>query len=112
MLRLRVMSLALLLGAVSAVAQNQNVSDWTKIGPAQSGVSQEKLRAMSAAIRTDAFKKIGSIVVARHGKLVYEDYVEGDVNTLRDTRSATKTITGVLVGIAIGEGKLSGVDAK
>jgi CubicO group peptidase (beta-lactamase class C family) len=67
---------------------------------------------MSAAVRTDEFKKIGSILIARHGKLAYEDYVEGDASSLRDTRSATKTITGVLVGIAIDEKKLTGVDAK
>ena len=56
--------------------------------------------------------KIGSVLVARHGKLVYEGYFDGDASTLRDTRSATKSITDALVGIAIDEHKLSGVDAK
>ncbi len=92
------------------IAQTQN--DWTNADPAQNGLSYAKLRALSAAVRTDQFKKIGSILFARHGKLVYEDYVAGDADTLRDTRSATKTITGALVGIAITEGKLSGIDAK
>ena len=50
--------------------------------------------------------------MARHGTLVYERYFDGDKNTLRDTRSATKSVTDVLVGIAIGEKKLSGVDAR
>jgi CubicO group peptidase (beta-lactamase class C family) len=67
---------------------------------------------MHAAVASSEFKKIGSILIARHGKLVYEDYFEGDGTTPRDTRSATKTIAGVLVGIAIHEGKLSGIDAK
>jgi CubicO group peptidase (beta-lactamase class C family) len=57
-------------------------------------------------------QKIGSVLIARHGQLLYEDYVEGDVGTLRDTRSATKSITDVLVGIAIDEKRLSGVDAR
>src|SRR5204862_6856542 len=35
-----------------------------------------------------------------------------DASTLRDTRSATKSITNILVGIAIGQKKLSGVDAR
>jgi CubicO group peptidase (beta-lactamase class C family) len=52
------------------------------------------------------------VLIARHGKLVYEDYVEGDASTLRDTRSATKSITDILVGIAIEQHKLTGVDAK
>ena len=67
---------------------------------------------MHAAVASGEFKKIGSILIARDGKLVYEDYFDGDGTTLRDTRSATKTIAGVLVGIAIQDGKLSGVDAK
>ena len=67
---------------------------------------------MEKAIRSGEFKKIGSVLVARHGKLVYEGYFDGDASTLRDTRSATKSITDMLVGIAIGEKKLSGVDAR
>jgi CubicO group peptidase (beta-lactamase class C family) len=67
---------------------------------------------MEAAVRGGDFKKIGSVLVARHGKLVYESYWDGDSGTLRDTRSATKSITDALIGIAIGEKKLSGVDAR
>jgi CubicO group peptidase (beta-lactamase class C family) len=86
--------------------------DWTKSDPASAGLSGAKLQAMSTAVRSDQFKKIGSILIARHGNLVFEDYVDGDASTLRDTRSATKSITDILVGIAIREGKLPGVDAK
>src|SRR5215475_11619202 len=67
---------------------------------------------MEKAIRAGEFKKIGSVLVARHGKLAYEAYFDGDASTLRDTRSATKSITDILVGIAIDEKKLSGVNAR
>jgi len=67
---------------------------------------------LEAAVRSGEFKKIGSVLMARHGKLVYEAYFDGDSNSLRDTRSATKSITDILIGIAIGEKKLSGVDAR
>jgi CubicO group peptidase (beta-lactamase class C family) len=67
---------------------------------------------MEAAIRSGEFKKIGSVLIARHGKLVYETYFEGDAATLRDTRSATKTITNALIGIAIADKKLNGVDTR
>jgi len=104
---------ALALCPLAAAAQTQIANGgWTKIGAADGGLSEARLRAMSAAVRSEEFKKVGSILVARHGKLAYEDYVEGDANTLRDTRSTTKSITDVLVGIAIQEGKLSGVDAR
>ena len=67
---------------------------------------------MESSIRSGDFKKIGSVLIARHGKLIYEAYFDGDASTLRDTRSATKSITDVLVGIAIQEQKLRGVDAR
>jgi CubicO group peptidase (beta-lactamase class C family) len=86
--------------------------DWEVATPASAGLSSEPLAAMEKAIRAGDFKKIGSVLVARHGKLVYEAYVDGDASTLRDTRSATKTITEILIGIAIDEKKLSGVDAR
>jgi len=105
-------ALAILVSSLAATAQAQRATDgWTKIGPKEGGLSDMKLRAMSRAIRSQEFKKIGSVLIARHGKLLYEDYVEGDASTLRDTRSATKSITDVLIGTAIDEQKLSGVDA-
>ena len=85
---------------------------WPQASPAQSGLSEVKLSALEADIRSGKFVKIGSVLIARHGKLVYEGYFDGDAATLRDTRSATKSTTDALVGIAIDEGKLSGVNAK
>jgi CubicO group peptidase (beta-lactamase class C family) len=72
---------------------------------------EARLAAMERAIRSGEFKKITSVVVSRGGKIVYERYFEGDAATLRNTRSATKTITGMLVGIAIDRQTLTGVSA-
>jgi CubicO group peptidase (beta-lactamase class C family) len=85
---------------------------WSTASADSAGMVAKPLRDLETAVRAGDFKKIGSVLVARHGKLVYEGYFDGDVGTLRDTRSATKSITDVLVGIAIDEKKLSGVDAR
>lgn len=54
---------------------------------------------------------IDSVVVIRHGKLVTEHYWTKDgSNSLHDLRSATKSITSLLVGIAIDRGAISGVE--
>ncbi|MBI4462742.1 MAG: serine hydrolase [Acidobacteria bacterium] len=66
---------------------------------------------MEQAIRSGEFKKITSVLIARNGKLAYEAYFEGTEASLRDTRSATKTVTGMLVGIALDHGKLPEVGA-
>ncbi|MET0593318.1 MAG: serine hydrolase, partial [Polyangiaceae bacterium] len=76
------------------------------------GLAPEKLSAMERAIRAGDFPKLTSVVIARHGKLVYEGYFgETDRATLHNTRSVTKTITGMLLGIAIDRGQISGVEA-
>jgi CubicO group peptidase (beta-lactamase class C family) len=80
--------------------------------PESLGLKSKVLRDMEAAIRAGEFKKIGSVLLAKNGNLAYETYFEGDALTLRDTRSTTKTITGALVGMAIREKKLSGVNAR
>jgi len=86
--------------------------DWAAPTLAGSGLDAERLAAMSADIRAGKFEKIGSILIARHGKLAFEAYYDGDASTLRDTRSATKSITSILVGIAIADRKLTGVSAR
>src|SRR5712691_6181455 len=74
--------------------------------------SRARLEQMDQAIRAGQFKKITSVVVAQRGSIVHEAYFGGaDATTLLDTRSATKTVTGMLVGIAIDKGKLSGVSS-
>ena len=82
-------------------------SDWV-LDPASGGLDSAKLQAMEKAIRSDEFKKITSVLVARNGKLVYEQYFgDNSEASLMNTRSCTKTITSMLVGIAIEQGKLS-----
>jgi len=95
-------------------SQTTTGGGWPTASPAESGLSDARLRSLDAAIRSGEFKKIGSVLIARHGKLAYEGYFDGDGDaaTLRNTKSATKSITDVLTGIAINEHKLSGVDAK
>jgi CubicO group peptidase (beta-lactamase class C family) len=51
------------------------------------------------------------MLVLRHGKPVFEQYWNGyDKDTMHDLRSATKSITALLVGIAIDQGMLAGAD--
>src|ERR1700722_9028524 len=98
---------------VAPVSQPQSRDDgWATPTRGTRVLLSKPLQDLDAALRAAEFKKIGSVLIARHGKLVYEAYFDGDVNSLRDTRSATKSITSALVGIAITEKKLSGIDAR
>jgi CubicO group peptidase (beta-lactamase class C family) len=64
--------------------------------------------ALTAAVRAGTYKQITSVLVSRHGQLIYEQYFDaGGAAALRNTRSATKTITGMLVGAAADRGLLT-----
>ena len=75
-------------------------------------LSEDHLSAMEAAIRAGEFGRITSVLVARSGRLVYERYFAGEADSHRNTRSVTKTITGMLVGLAVADGHLTGTDAR
>ena len=55
---------------------------------------------------------ITSVVVSRAGEIVAEVYLEGDEAMLRNTRSCTKTVAGMLTGVAIERGVVPGVEAS
>jgi CubicO group peptidase (beta-lactamase class C family) len=82
-------------------------------GPGAVGLDAQRLTQMEQAIAAGDFKQVTSILVARHGRLAYERYFDSEgLDALRNTRSATKTVTGTLIGIAIDRRLLSGVDAR
>ena len=104
--RLRVSRLFLVLAAFP-LAGAARAAEWPASSPADAGLSAERLAALEKSIQAGDFKSITSVVVARRGRLAWERYFQGaDAATLHNTRSATKTVTGMLVGIAIERGIL------
>ena len=105
-------SLAALLFALASGTGAQPAESWPVATPQSVGLDAERLSEMERAISAGDFQKITSVAIVRNGKLVYERYFVGaDAETRHNTRSTTKTVTGMLVGIAIDRGLLSGVDA-
>ncbi len=67
---------------------------------------------MSEPARFSDYGTITSVVVSQGGEVVLEEYLDGDVSTLRNTRSCTKTVAGMLVGMAIDRGIVAGVETS
>lgn len=60
------------------------------------------LDSLHHAILDKRFGKVTSVLIARQGQTIFEHYYNGFTDTsLHDTRSATKTITSILTGLAI-----------
>jgi CubicO group peptidase (beta-lactamase class C family) len=64
---------------------------------------------LTTALASGDFGEITSVVVERAGEIVYEAYADGEPQALRNTRSCTKTVAGMLVGVAIDRGVVPGV---
>jgi CubicO group peptidase (beta-lactamase class C family) len=81
-------------------------------------MSSRRLGALSRELRAGDRASFSSVLIARRGRLVYEAYPDAmgsatdddaERARLRNTRSVTKTVTGMLVGIAIERGYLRDV---
>src|SRR5947199_6737648 len=73
------------------------------------GATSPTLDDITPAVRAGSYPEITSVVVARGDRVLYEQYFDTlGAEALRNTRSATKTITGMLIGAAVDRGLLQG----
>lgn len=65
------------------------------------------LNDITPAVNAGTYKQVTSVIVARGDSVLYERYFDpAGAEALRNTRSATKTVTGMLVGAAVDRGLL------
>ena len=69
------------------------------------------LDELKAAIVANKYPKLTGLLVSKDGRLISEAYFgEGGAEKLNDTRSVTKSLTALVVGRAIRDGKIANVD--
>jgi CubicO group peptidase (beta-lactamase class C family) len=70
------------------------------------------LGALDDSVRTGAYGELHQILVLQHGRPFYEAGLNGwNVDSLHAMYSVTKSVTALLVGIAIEQAKIDNVDA-
>jgi CubicO group peptidase (beta-lactamase class C family) len=97
-------------GALSSQTQStrslssrvENTTRWLQGSPEDHGIDAAALQALYSDMSQEPHHDLKGIVILRDGYLVSEHYFNGDsADTLHDIRSATKSITSLLMGIAI-----------
>jgi CubicO group peptidase (beta-lactamase class C family) len=99
---------------------------WQVAAPEQQGLDPKILCGIGPRFASWADADAHAVVVVRHGQLVYEHYFAGpdeklgsprgnvtyDVEKKHDLRSITKSVTSLLVGIALDKGWIRSLDAS
>jgi CubicO group peptidase (beta-lactamase class C family) len=135
------MNAAMLLALIAlAVPVARDSAVWPETTPEKEGLDRAPLDAFDRELASGAHGYVDSMLVIRHGRVVYEkwydhskDYVRlfagkgapGIYNyydpgwhpfyegsRLHTMQSVSKSVTSALVGIAIGRGEIAGVDAR
>ena len=95
--------------------------DWQPVALHEAGFAEDLEARLDKAIADKRIWNLHSVVVVRNGRLVFERYFEGEdtargnrpvgvvsfkPETLHDLRSVSKSIVGLLYGIALAAGKV------
>ena len=83
-------------------------SEWRTAQPEQVGLDTQRIAALVQALRTNAIAGLHSLIVVRHGYVAVEEYFNGSsAAQVHTMQSVSKSVTSLVTGIAIGEGKLA-----
>ena len=86
-------------------------SGWEVAEPAAVGLSPRHLQATVRAVTQGQAGLLHSLVIARRGKLVLEEYFHGyRRQDLHELQSVTKSVASLLVGIAVDRGAIGELD--
>jgi CubicO group peptidase (beta-lactamase class C family) len=103
-------------------------TDWTPIDPAEAGFAPGLVGKLDQFVLTGQAINVHSVLVVRRGRMVAERYYEGEdqvrisggrtqvehvgfsAERSHELRSVTKSVVGLLYGIALSEGKVPSLD--
>lgn len=109
-------------------APSQLDDGWQTGTPQHVVLPPEPLEAMTEALQRDEYPNVHAVLIAKDGKLVYEEYFEGidrrwqadgrrrdmpttfDRDMLHDVRSVAKSVTSAAFGLAVADGAIGSLD--
>jgi CubicO group peptidase (beta-lactamase class C family) len=93
-------------------AASDPAKEWETATPQSVGADPRPLKDLAEAIGHGDFPKTTSVLIVYRNRLIYDRYFgDGGPDLLNDTRSATKSITSLAVGVAIRDGAVASVTA-
>ena len=95
-------------------AQPASLGDgWDVSSLFSEGLDSERIASLGQAILDGQYPRVRSILIVKNGKLVLEEYFYGySRENLQTLQSATKSVTSILLGLAVDRGAIRSVDEK
>ncbi|MFP2997795.1 serine hydrolase [Spongiivirga sp. MCCC 1A20706] len=86
---------------------------WNTSSITDYGIDKAGLERLIDSIQANTLVNTHSVLIAKDNKLVFESYFDGhNANIPHDLRSASKSISSAMIGIAIDDGVIKSVDEK
>jgi CubicO group peptidase (beta-lactamase class C family) len=106
--------LALSLGLATGAGKRVSIEeDWEYTSFSAEGLDPTRFELLKTYIQDGTFRKVDGILVVKSGKILIEEYFNGyDRDKLHEIRSATKSIGSALMGIAIDQEYITGVQDR
>jgi CubicO group peptidase (beta-lactamase class C family) len=87
-------------------------AQWRTATPGQVGMDSSAMAALSRDVRRHRWPTLRSLLVVRHGYVVLNEYIRGGhPDSLEQVQGVSATVTGLLVGAAVRDGKVDPQDA-
>ncbi len=106
--------ISLILSTSKSFCLTRNLNnDWIISSASEVKLNQSIINKLGQILDINKRLKINSVLIARNGKLVFEKYFNSyNMNKSNQLKSLGKSITSILIGIAIDNGFIKSVDAK
>ena len=86
---------------------------WETSSLEEEGVNSENIVELIEDILNEIYINVHSVLLVKNGKLILEEYFYGyDRHTIHGIMSSAKSVTSILIGIAVDNGIIDNVDKK
>jgi len=110
LVKLVVVTTLVLAGCTSTSADDEAPSAPSSSAPATADAVQASVDAFFANDFADAYRNRRAVLVSVAGDVIVEDYFESDPATTTNIQSVGKSIVATLIGLALADGHLNGLD--
>ncbi len=106
-----VLGLLIVSTACRGQAKSSGEHTWQTASPSDVGLDPAPLDRLRDDAAAGRFNNLHAILVAKNGKLVFEEYYAGfDAETLQYTASVSKSVGSILLGVAMEQRLIAGVE--